>query len=480
MKFVLRYLILWHRWLGIVACLLFMLWFVTGLVLHFVHFPELNAEEKYNGLAPIDIQSVKLSLYDATHALPQFDRITKARLIMSANRPMYIVTDDAHITAIYADTGKVLRTLSTDTALEIANLHATQRELDHANIAYASLEDVDQWTVSNDLDAYRPLHRITLNNKQKTELYVSDVTGEVVRDTNKLERGWNYVGSIIHWIYPTFLRKHWAVWNWLVWTVSFIALVAALSGIYLGLMRLRWRHEKSISPYRGMHYLHHMGGIFISAFLLTYIFSGWLSMDHGLLFSNSSVSAMQRKVLAGGEIHWDQFNTVDLSLAQGAKQLDWVQLAGKPYVIATFHHAAQKILGQHGVASHFAYTQFKSEYIQLLDGSSCALPTAVANNDAYASNHASTPLSSTPLLRVVCNDKENTWFHIDSGNAQIVEVLNDSKRLYRWLYTGLHTLDFPALNQSPQLKTILVILFTVTGFIFSLTGVILSWRRLRQ
>lgn len=477
MKFALRYLILWHRWLGIVACLLFMLWFATGLVLHFVHFPELNAEEKFAGLSPIQLQNVRVSVHDAIHTLPNFDRITKVRLVMSGDRPVYIAQDAQQITAIFADTGNALRTLSRDAALEIANIHAAQRGIDYANIAYASLEDVDQWTVSNGLDAYRPLHRITLHDGQGTELYVSDITGEVVRDTTKLERGWNYAGSIIHWIYPTFLRKHWAVWNWLVWTISLIALIAAVTGVFLGIKRLRWRHEKSISPYRDMHYLHHISGVIVSAFLLTYIFSGWLSMDHGLLFSHQSVSAPQREILAGGKTHWAQFNTIDLSLAQGAKQLEWVQLAGHPYIIATLDHATQKILGQDGSARHFAYAQFQSEYIQLLQGSTCTLPTVVVNHDDYANGNAH---ASAPLLRVVCNDQAHTWFHIDSANAQIVDVLNDSKRMYRWLYTGLHTLDFPALNQTPRLKTTLVVLFSVTGFMFSLTGVVLSWRRLRK
>ncbi len=475
-KLAIRYLSLWHRWLGIFACCLFMLWFATGLVLHFVHFPELSAEEKFAGLKPIATQSVKLSLFEAIRSLPYFERITKAKLVMSGNRPVYIIHHDKSVNSVYADTGEVLQTIPIKTVLAIANLHAMQRGIDAENVTYASLQGVDQWTVSNGLDAYRPLHRILINDDKKTELYLSDVTGEVVRDSTQFERAWNYAGSIIHWIYPTFLRKHWIVWNWLVWTLSLIALISAITGIILGFVRLRWNHVKSISPFRGMHYLHHLGGVLVATFLLTYILSGWLSMDHGLLFSSNDITATQRKVLTGGKINWQQFNSVDTSLVAGAKQLEWVQLAGNPYVIATFNQDSQKVLSQLAVSDNFAFSAFITQSTQLLIGANCARPILVDKNDAYRS---ATAKPSAQLLRVVCDDAKKTWFHIDGSNGQIIEKIDHSRRWYRWLYSGLHTLDFPILDVHPQFKTALVLIFCVLGFIFSLTGVVLSWRRLK-
>ena len=37
-----RYLYLLHRWLGIAMCLLFALWFGSGIVLMYVHYPTLT------------------------------------------------------------------------------------------------------------------------------------------------------------------------------------------------------------------------------------------------------------------------------------------------------------------------------------------------------------------------------------------------------------------------------------------------------
>lgn len=199
-------------------------------------------------------------------------------------------------------------------------------------------------------------------------------------------------------------------------------------------------------------------------------------MDHGLLFSSNDITATQRKILAGGKINWQQFNSVDTSFAAGAKQLEWVQLTGNPYVIATFNQDSQKILSQLGVSDNFAFSAFTSQSTQLLEGANCTIPILVDKNDAYRSAAAK---SEAQLLRVVCDDAKKTWFHIDGSNAQIIEKIDYSRRWYRWLYSGLHTLDFPILDVHPQFKTALVLIFCVLGFIFSLTGVVLSWRRLK-
>ncbi|WPE27045.1 hypothetical protein PshuTeo1_27660 [Pseudomonas hunanensis] len=41
-----RQLYLWHRWLGIVACLFMALWFVSGVVMLYVGYPKLTPAER--------------------------------------------------------------------------------------------------------------------------------------------------------------------------------------------------------------------------------------------------------------------------------------------------------------------------------------------------------------------------------------------------------------------------------------------------
>jgi hypothetical protein len=48
-----------------------------------------------------------------------------------------------------------------------------------------------------------------------------------------------------------------------------------------------------------------------------------------------------------------------------------------------------------------------------------------------------------------------------------------------WPLRSLHTLDFPPLSSHPLLRTVVITALCTAGFAFSLTGVVLAWRRLR-
>jgi hypothetical protein len=48
-----------------------------------------------------------------------------------------------------------------------------------------------------------------------------------------------------------------------------------------------------------------------------------------------------------------------------------------------------------------------------------------------------------------------------------------------WPLKSLHTLDVPPLDTHPLLRTIVVVTLCLCGFAFSLTGVVLAWRRVR-
>jgi hypothetical protein len=48
-----------------------------------------------------------------------------------------------------------------------------------------------------------------------------------------------------------------------------------------------------------------------------------------------------------------------------------------------------------------------------------------------------------------------------------------------WPTKSLHTLDFAPLDTHPVLRTIVIVVLCVGGFAFSLTGVVLAWRRVR-
>jgi hypothetical protein len=48
------------------------------------------------------------------------------------------------------------------------------------------------------------------------------------------------------------------------------------------------------------------------------------------------------------------------------------------------------------------------------------------------------------------------------------------------LFRALHKLDFPPLSSHPWLRTSVLVTLCLCGLAFSLTGVVLAWRRIRE
>ena len=63
-----RSLYLAHRWFGIAMCVLFAMWFSTGIIMMYVEYPELTEEERLAKLAPLDFDGVGLSADEAITA----------------------------------------------------------------------------------------------------------------------------------------------------------------------------------------------------------------------------------------------------------------------------------------------------------------------------------------------------------------------------------------------------------------------------
>jgi hypothetical protein len=111
--------------------------------------------------------------------------------------------------------------------------------------------------------------------------------------------------------------------------------------------------------------------------------------------------------------------------------------------------------------------------IALQLGSTCGDPTEVDRADHYA---IASIIENAPVYRIICG---NVWYDIDAANGALSQKTDPSRRAYRWLYQALHTLDFPTLTARPMLRTVLIVSLCAMGLVFSLTGIVIGWRRLR-
>ena len=92
----------------------------------------------------------------------------------------------------------------------------------------------------------------------------------------------------------------------------------------------------------------------------------------------------------------------------------------------------------------------------------------------YYSRRNQTPL---PVVRVKFDDPAATWAYVDPSMSQVLATVHRLNRVERWLYNGLHSLDFKFWYWSPAWD-VGVILLCLGGLASSAIGTVMGFGRL--
>jgi hypothetical protein len=95
----------------------------------------------------------------------------------------------------------------------------------------------------------------------------------------------------------------------------------------------------------------------------------------------------------------------------------------------------------------------------------------------YFSHHDQVAL---PVYRIIANDAENTRYYLDPASGALLRRADSNSRWHRWLFAGLHRLDFAAWLRWRPTWDIIVITLMLGGLAGSATGVYLAVRRVRS
>jgi hypothetical protein len=463
----------------VTLCLLFCTWFVSGAILHFVPFPSLTAEERLRGSQAINLDVLTLNPAAAASLAPSSCRM---RLIGVMGRPVYVLdTSGDRVSAIAADTGRPLGQISRSDAAVIGGAFVGAKP--------SEVEDpieFDQWVVAEEYDPYRPFLRVRFEDPPGSVVYVSERSGEVVLRTTSHERRWNWVGAVLHWIYFTPVRSHWAMWDRLVWWLALVATCSAFVGVWLGVVRFlanRRAHRRGLTPFRGWLGWHHRMGLVAGLVVVAWIVSGWLSMDHGRLFSRgeptpamaSRVQGLSLRSIAAAA------SPQALQAAGSASEIEFAAIAGHPFLIARSNAAAaSRIIWLDG-SGRSPSAQMPAEL--LLAGVRAAWPGevvtgrgAVTPSDLYGL--AESIPAGTRVFRTERPQAVDSY--VDPVSGRLLVVMDASRRAYAWSYYALHTLKFPGLANHPTLRRIVILVLLTLGFMLSLTGAAVGISRLRK
>ena len=473
-----RVLVYTHRWLGILIGVLFVVWFVSGIVMVYARMPELGEAERLARLPEITPGFIR--------ALPAAvdGEITRLTISTLEGRPIYRIISQGRTAFWFADTGDPVPPVDADQALRIArkfvsNVHDVRYD--------TRLEDADQWAF--DVRGRMPLHRIAVEDSAGTRLYVTQSGGEVVLKTTAPGRFWGWSGAVLHWLYFAPFRRNASLWSQAIVWLSIAGTVLCVVGLAWGLWRIaplrgyRLRDRHQWSPYSRWMRWHHYAGLIFGLFATTWIFSGLLSMDPWEWHPGTGPTPQQRARVAGGPIAIGDLSVDKLRRVIGAfaptlpKEVDIVRFRGRYYAAAR-NGTVSFDEPQFGALDQLAPDLIVGAANVAMDGVPIEGVSWLDDYDAYYYDRDRR--LSLPVLRVRYADPQQTWLYFDPRRGAIARKEERLTRLNRWLYHGFHSLDFPFLYYKRPLWDIVVIVLSLGGIVLSATTIGASWRRVKR
>ena len=508
MKWVRKSLILIHRYLGTVLGLLFVVWFLSGIAMMYAGgMPRLSAEQRLLRLPAIDLSLVRLTPGDAVarvnggpprsnpERLPDGGgspggrggrgglRVTVGAIL---DRPVYRVGGGrGGGSIVYADDGTLLNGVDAAMAKPIA---ARFLDVSEEKLHYNLQAKTDQWTIAQ--RRQMPLHKITVDDAAHTELYISPQSGDVLLLTTRGSRALAWVAAIPHWLYFTQLRVNDRLWNRVIIWTSGIGCFLAVLGIVLGIIQFRWSrppHATTLSariPYSGLMRWHYITGVIFGVFTLTWVFSGLLSMDPWEWVSGEDLR-VSREPFSGGPVDFNQYPAFDAAAwapllgGHSLKEIDFTRIQGDPYYVVRLEDSQRLLVATNPLRirqERFSVDSLIARLKQAVPGGHIIESQLLTNYDSYYySQDEQRPL---PILRAKFDDPKQTWVYIDPAMGQVAGQLHRGDRIQRWLYHGLHSLDFSFWYRNRTVWEIGMIVLNLGGAVVSGIGLWVGLKRL--
>ncbi len=475
-----RLLLLVHRYLGIAFGVIVALWCLSGFVMMYVQYPDLNEREYLAGLQALDTSTCCIA--DET-VLEQLAGVDEISVEMLAGLPV-LRARYGHDQSLVVDlrTGQWLSGIDQDTTMQQADAFLSASGMDGRARFLARIAR-DQWTVAGYFNAWRPLYQFAADDDAGTELYVSSVNGQVIQTTSSTERFWNWFGAVTHWIYPTALRQNTALWSQVVIWLSIASLFLVIVGIYLGIVQYGARNNGSKSPYQGLNLWHHYAGLIFGLITMTWLFSGLLSMNPwGALEGAGSFE--ERSRLQGSPI--SSAEVIDFvgalgsnSLPTGTVQLRSAPLDGAFAMIAKDSAGHTTRLSAATLRPDPLPGNVWSRVAELVGPDKKVRESGMieSGDNYYFSHHEQV---SFPVYRIVFDDAERTRYYFDADTAELIQKYDSDRRWNRWLFLGLHRGDFTSLMRRRPLWDLILLPLLIGVTVGALTGVWMGYRRLAK
>lgn len=476
-----KYLIQIHNISGSLLSLMFVVWFISGIVLIFDGFPHASRKDRFLHLAEFKKQD-----FEELQAPPTSFK-GKVSLELCDGKAVYRVKS-----------GKKAQKTYDAKSLEPINFfdeeHAKTISASFNGYPVKDLEkigELDDWMPWSYYKPLLPFYKCRMSDPAHTILYVSEKTGEIVQETNRRSRWSARFGAIPHWIYFKKLRLAKDTWRFVIIILASLGILMSVTGIYTGLVRLRKRKEKGISPYKRFWYKwHHLTGFFFGLFVFTFILSGLVSVTSipdWMVGVNSKekidIEWNQKLDLSGHKNTLPKEIFAALKNKEGVRKIEWKTVLNTPQFRVYYDDYQKSEIytledGKVILLKKFSLADIKQQSEKKFKNTLFSV-VEQQNYDNYYSGSAMYYLPQM-AYKIEIDDVAKTWLYIDPASGERVKKLNKNSRLRRWLYRFFHTLDLAILKQYDTLRKTILILLSLVGLAVSITGLMLSFKWFRR
>lgn len=482
--------------MGVALSILLTVWCLSGIVLMYRGYPEITDLDRLARQSRLDAGRILLSAAEAARVGNWTGAPDEIRLFAIDGRPAWELGNGRDAVVVFADDGSVRGPADDATADRAAEAWAGHPADAATRIP---VTDPDQWTLQSGLRTLRPLYKYVWPDGQ--HVYVDGVTAIVVQHTTTASRAWAWAGAIPHWLYFTPLRVRTSLWSQVVIWTSAAGAVTTLLGVLVTVLIVSWQKRYRVGgaarrlPYRGWGRWHAIGGVAFGALVVSWAFSGMLSMGPFDTVdrltgkrARADVAQQARQALqtaldgsAGPSLDAYTRAPADaLTALDGfdARRLELGWFNGQPHYRAVDGTGLTRLVPMTGPATDSLGDATVAQAVRSAAPGSVAEVTVQTAFDAYyLDRRGERPL---PVVRVAFAGAGHPRFYVDPRTARIVGAYHDGQWVERWLYQGLHSWNLPWLYAHRPLWDILVIAALLGATALCVTSLVLSWRALAR
>ncbi|MCC5871592.1 MAG: PepSY domain-containing protein [Gammaproteobacteria bacterium] len=486
-KRVKRALVTIHLYLGLLLSIVFAIWFVSGIAMIYYRTPVLDVTQRIAFEPSFAPQLEFMKPSEVSGLALDWPDVEDLHASTFQGRPLYRWRQgNGRWSSGWADDGSAAFFHPERLAAEAARWFGADAAFKYSG----SFDENSQWTFFRSESGHLPLYRFSTGlGPLRSEVYFSSRTGEPLIATTPTSRLLYILGPGLHYasFYP--IRNRNQFWRDLVNWTSGLGVVLALTGVAIGVWRIRWgavgTSRRKIPFTRFWMHWHHLLGLLVAIPTFTFVLSGLFSMNPGGMFPSMAVSdefVVAKQGPRGSLVALPEAHAGLASLPFNAVRVDYLQRDGGTVLLAhskggnrqriDFSRGSWRAEAPHSEAALIeAFERVhpgrlkQAQWLEHYD------------NHYYSRKERYRPL---PVLRLILDEPQATWLYVEPTTGAFLRQTDRGSRARRWLYNGLHSLDPQFLLTRPWLWTAVIWSLSLGGLAMSVTGVALTVKWLRR